>query len=74
MQRIDIFYELGLKPWDVATGHMLIEEAGGIVTRFDGSPHQLSGGEILASNAHLGPLARTILAEARAKHTGATAA
>lgn len=72
--RLDVFYEQGLKPWDVAAGQILVEEAGGLVTRFDGSPHALMSGEILSSNPHLAPLARAILAEARAKHTGATAA
>ena len=61
--RFDGFWELGLKAWDVAAGVLLVEEAGGVVTRFDGSPLELSGGEIVASNpalqsALLGVLAR----------------
>lgn len=47
--RFDVFYENGLKPWDVAAGKLLIEEAGGRVTRYDGSPYRLGDGEILAS-------------------------
>jgi myo-inositol-1(or 4)-monophosphatase len=47
--RLDAFWEVGLKPWDVAAGVLLVQEAGGIVTRFDGSAHQLAGGQILAA-------------------------
>ena len=41
--RLDGFWERGLKPWDVAAGVLLVEEAGGIVSRFDGGPHQVGG-------------------------------
>jgi myo-inositol-1(or 4)-monophosphatase len=47
--RLDAFWEVGLKPWDVAAGVLLVQEAGGAVTRFDGSEHQLAGGQILAA-------------------------
>ncbi len=43
----DGFFELGLAPWDVAAGGLLIEEAGGAVTDWDGTPGYLSG-DILA--------------------------
>ncbi|MGI9140729.1 MAG: inositol monophosphatase family protein [Gemmatimonadaceae bacterium] len=36
--RFDAFWELGLAPWDVAAGILLIREAGGIVTDLDGAP------------------------------------
>jgi myo-inositol-1(or 4)-monophosphatase len=48
--RIDGFWELFLKPWDMAAGVLIIREAGGRVTAFDGSPYDLYGSEILASN------------------------
>ncbi len=48
--RFDGFWELGLKPWDMAAGALMVEEAGGRVTRFDGSPFRLFEPEILASN------------------------
>jgi myo-inositol-1(or 4)-monophosphatase len=70
--RLDVFYELGLKPWDVAAGTLLVEEAGGTVTMFDGSPHQLNGGEILASPPQLAASAREVMASARAKVATAT--
>ena len=47
--RLDGFWEMGLRPWDVAAGQLLVEEAGGVVTRFDGSSHRLAGGEIVAA-------------------------
>lgn len=44
----DGFFELGLAPWDVAAGALLITEAGGIVTDWEGGPGYL-GGDILAA-------------------------
>jgi myo-inositol-1(or 4)-monophosphatase len=51
--RIDGFWELFLKPWDWAAGTLLIREAGGRVTAFDGGAFDLEGPQILASNGHL---------------------
>ena len=51
--RIDGFWELFLKPWDTAAGVVIIREAGGCVTAFDGSAYDLYGTEILASNGAL---------------------
>lgn len=48
--RLDGFWELFLKPWDMAAGVVIIAEAGGRVTSFDGKPFDLYGTEILASN------------------------
>jgi myo-inositol-1(or 4)-monophosphatase len=48
--RFDAFWEWGLKPWDVAAGALLIEEAGGRVTAIDGSPLDIANGSIAASN------------------------
>ncbi len=48
--RYDGFWEFNLNPWDTAAGVLLIQEAGGIVTRFDGSPFRLKSDEVLASN------------------------
>lgn len=47
------FYETGLKPWDTCAGWLLVEEAGGRVTQFDGSPYHLNAEGILASNSLL---------------------
>ena len=52
--RYDLFWEVGLEPWDIAAGKLLVEEAGGKVTQYDGSEHPLYPYiSILASNGHL---------------------
>ncbi len=48
--RLDGFWELKLKPWDMAAGVLMVQEAGGMVTAFDGSPCDLFNGCIVASN------------------------
>jgi myo-inositol-1(or 4)-monophosphatase len=48
--RFDGFWEFGLQKWDTAAGVLLIEEAGGRVTDFDGKRYQLGGPVILATN------------------------
>ena len=47
----DGFFELGLAPWDVAAGGLLVEEAGGLVTDWRGGPEFLSGDILAASPA-----------------------
>lgn len=49
--RLDGFWEGGLKPWDIAAGALLVEEAGGRVTDLAGGPFQSRGNEVLATNA-----------------------
>jgi len=59
--RFDGFWEIRLKPWDVAAGVLLVREAGGRATDFAGSPDCLSGAEIVASNGHIhGEMLRVI--------------
>jgi len=48
--RFDGFWELDLKPWDTAAGALIIQEAGGKVTHFDGTPFSNYSNNILASN------------------------
>ncbi len=48
---VDIFFEYRLSPWDFAAGSLIIEEAGGVITQFDGSPVTLDKPcSILAGN------------------------
>ena len=49
----DYFWEFGLKAWDTSGGVLLITEAGGTVSRLDGSPHRPGDPEIVASNGWL---------------------
>lgn len=48
--RLDGFWELGLKIWDVAAGALLIKEAGGIVCDLDGGETYLKTGNVVAGN------------------------
>ncbi|NWF52748.1 MAG: inositol monophosphatase [Nitrospirae bacterium] len=48
--RCDGFFELGLSPWDIAAGSLLIKEAGGAVTDFGGGNEYLKTGNIVAGN------------------------
>ncbi len=48
--RFDGFWELKLKPWDVAAGSLIVREAGGRVTDFSGGPFRIDHPEALASN------------------------
>ena len=61
--RIDGYFEERLKPWDVLAGSLLVEEAGGAVSRFDGSPIGASADEVVASNGMIHPAMLGVLAE-----------
>jgi myo-inositol-1(or 4)-monophosphatase len=47
--RVDGFFEIGLKPWDVAAGALLVREAGGVVTDFLGSEHVEASDSVMAA-------------------------
>ena len=46
--RLDGYWERGLSPWDLAAGVVLVEQAGGVVCSYDGSPADLSTGRLIA--------------------------
>ncbi|MGB9716508.1 MAG: inositol monophosphatase family protein [Thermodesulfovibrionales bacterium] len=48
--RCDGFFEMGLSPWDIAAGSLLIKEAGGIISDFEGGNEYLKTGNIVAGN------------------------
>ena len=48
--RLDGYWERGLSPWDIAAGIVLVQEAGGQVTAYDGGPQKLNTGRLLATN------------------------
>lgn len=68
--RVDGFWEMGLSPWDIAAGSLLVEEAGGVVSDFWGGNKYLECGHIVAggrmahgfllrqAECHLAPLLR----------------
>jgi myo-inositol-1(or 4)-monophosphatase len=51
--RYDGFWEFNLNPWDTSAGVLLVREAGGTVTRFDGSEWRIDSSETLGSNGLL---------------------
>ena len=63
--RFDGFWEMKLKPWDVAPGVLLVREAGGRVADFAGGDDMLFGGSICAANPRLQPVLLQVLAEVR---------
>ena len=48
--RLDGFFEFNLKPWDIAAGALIVQEAGGIVTDMSGNEGWLESGDIVAAN------------------------
>lgn len=54
--RFDGFWEMDLKPWDSAAGYLLVKEAKGTITRFNGSEFSVYDNNILASNRRIHPL------------------
>ena len=59
--RFDGFWEEQLHPWDIAAGCLIVEEAGGRVTQFDGQPVDLFKGEIVASNGRIHAAMREVI-------------
>ena len=51
--RLDGFWELGLKPWDLAAGVLLVREAGGLISDPEGADLDIFTGDLLATNALL---------------------
>ena len=62
--RYDGFWEIGLSPWDMAAGIVLIREAGGVVTDLKGAHNEMASGEIVAANNNLHPPLSTMLRDA----------
>lgn len=51
--RFDGFWEYNLSSWDVAAGYLIVQEAGGRITNFDGEPYSVFDKETLATNGHI---------------------
>ncbi len=51
--RLDAYWEFNLNPWDTSAGALLVTEAGGTMTGYDGSPFRLDSREVLATNGLL---------------------
>jgi len=70
--RYEGFCELGLKPWDMAAGLLIVREAGGFVTDPQGGLDPIPSGEVVAANPHLHETLRLAVADgvAAAARTG----
>lgn len=53
--RFDAYWELGLSPWDVAAGNLIVSEAGGKISDFFGREHNLLYRDIVATNGKMHP-------------------
>jgi myo-inositol-1(or 4)-monophosphatase len=51
--RLDGFWEVDLKAWDIAGGALIVAEAGGRITNMDGQPFTSRGGHVLATNGYV---------------------
>jgi myo-inositol-1(or 4)-monophosphatase len=61
--RIDGYWEFNLNPWDTSAGYLLVEEAGGTVTRFDGTRFRLDSREVLATNGRIAAEMQSVFAD-----------
>lgn len=63
--RLDGFWELKLKPWDMAAGMLLVQEAGGRVTDRDGQPTNVYTNSVVATNGHIHDILVELLRQAK---------
>ena len=71
--RFDAFWEQHLKPWDVAAGALIVQEAGGRITGMDGSRFDPAAAHLVASNGRIHDRMLQVIADAeerRARRTG----
>jgi myo-inositol-1(or 4)-monophosphatase len=61
--RLDGYWEMKLKPWDVAAGALVVLEAGGALSDLRGGPFDWTGASTIASNARIHGEIATVLAE-----------
>jgi myo-inositol-1(or 4)-monophosphatase len=69
--RMDGFWESDLKPWDIAAGALIVQEAGGRITNMAGEPFSSRGRHVLATNAHLHAAMLDVIAASAARRGGA---
>jgi myo-inositol-1(or 4)-monophosphatase len=58
---VDGFWEKGLKPWDTAAGTVIVREAGGIITDYEGKPYSPYADSIIAANPFIHPSMLAVL-------------
>lgn len=65
--RFEGFFDYGLKSWDMAAGSLIVSEAGGVVTDYQGNKDYLETGGIIAGNHNIHPLILPLLQKAYKK-------
>lgn len=68
--RYDGFWEAELSPWDVAAGSLIVAEAGGTITGYQGQPVDIYGREVVASNGKIHQVMLAVLAETAGEPPG----
>ncbi|OGT51082.1 MAG: inositol monophosphatase [Gammaproteobacteria bacterium RIFCSPHIGHO2_12_FULL_42_13] len=63
--RLDAFWEMGLGPWDIAAGAILIKEAGGVITDFQGGDAYLKTGNVACGNIKIHQVLLSEITDAR---------
>ncbi len=66
--RFDGFWERPLQAWDVAAGALIVVEAGGLVSDYEGNPHQTRGRQVVASNGRIHGQMLQIISSERAEN------
>ncbi len=61
--RLDGYWEFNLNPWDTSAGALLVTEAGGTMSSFDGSAFLLDSREVLATNTLLASEVKSVFAD-----------
>jgi myo-inositol-1(or 4)-monophosphatase len=61
--RLDAYYHLSLQPWDIAAALLLVQEAGGTVTDWNGTRRRSGKGSVVASGVRLHPVLLRLLHE-----------
>ena len=59
--RLDAYYHLSLQPWDIAAALLLVQEAGGRITDWQGTPRRSGKGSVVASGSNLHPVLLQLL-------------
>jgi len=59
--RVDAFFEYNLSPWDLAAGALIVKEAGGKISDFNGGENWLFGREMIATNANIYETVATVI-------------
>jgi myo-inositol-1(or 4)-monophosphatase len=70
MGRFDGFWEMKLHPWDLAAGILMVMEAGGRVSDFEGEDFRLDSGEVLATNGLIHDQMVSVLIESQIEKGG----